>query len=70
MIRGPVKVFEISDITDTTRDRVIEVVMADTGKRVWFPRSQVEFEYRRIIVPEWLVKKMCRSLYRDKGAEV
>jgi len=67
MIRGPVKVFEISDITDTTSARSIEVVMADTGKRIRFARSQVEIDYRRIIVAEWLVKKMQKSL-RGKEA--
>jgi hypothetical protein len=62
MIRGPVRIFEISDITDTTGDKSIEVVMADTGKKIRFPRSQVEFEYRRVIVAEWLAKKMRESL--------
>jgi len=61
MIRGPVKIFEISDITDT-QDRSVEVMLADTGKRVRFPRSQVQFDYRRIIVPAWLIDKMGKSL--------
>ena len=64
MIKGPVKVFEISDITDTTRPESIEVVLADTGKRIRLPRSQVEIASRRIIVAEWLVRKMGKSLRR------
>jgi uncharacterized protein len=62
MIRGPVKVFEISDITDTTKTDSIEVLLADTGKRIRFPRSQVKIEFHRIIVAEWLVKKMGKNL--------
>ena len=69
MIRGPVKVFEISDITDTTRPESIEVVLADTGKRLRLPRSQVEIEHRRIIIAEWLVRKMGKYLYKNAGVE-
>lgn len=69
MIRGPVKVFEISDITDTTKDKSIEVVLADTGKRIRLPRSQVEIEHRRIIVAEWLVRKLGKNLYKNAGVE-
>lgn len=68
MIRGPVKVFEISDITDTTKDKSIEVVLADTGRKVRFARSQVEIDYHRIIVAEWLVRKMGRSLLNNDRA--
>lgn len=69
MIRGSVKVFEISDITDTTRPESIEVVLADTGKRIRLPRSQVEIASRRIIIAEWLVRKMGNSLYKNAGVE-
>jgi hypothetical protein len=62
MINGPVKVFEISDITDTSRANSIEVVLAGSGKKIRFARSQVEIEYHRIIVAEWLVLKMEKSL--------
>jgi hypothetical protein len=67
MIRGPVKIYEITDITDT-RDRSVEVMLADTGKRVRFPRSQVQFDYHRVIVPVWLVEKMSKSLKKDVSA--
>lgn len=65
MIRGPVKVFEISDITDTTRPDSIEVILADIGKRIRLPRSQVEIASRRIIIAEWLVRKMGKNLYKE-----
>lgn len=68
MIRGPVKVFEISDITDTTRDKSIEVILADTGKRTRFPRSQIQIDYHRIIVPVWLINKMQKGLRKDGRA--
>lgn len=32
--------------------------MTDTGRKVMFPKSQVQFDFRRIIVPEWLARKM------------
>ena len=69
MIKGPVKVFEISDITDTTMPDSIEVVLADTGKRIRLPRSQVEIASRRIIIAEWLVRKMGKNLYKKAGVE-
>lgn len=56
-MKGIVRVFEITGITDD-RDRSIEVVLADTGERMRFPKSQVEFAFRRIIVPEWLARKI------------
>jgi len=65
MRSGAVRIFEISDITDTTRAKSIEVLLADTGKRIRFPRSQVQIDYRRIIVPVWLINKMSKSLCKE-----
>lgn len=60
MIRGSLKVFEISDMRDP-KDRSVEVFMSDFDKWVRFPKSEVDFGHRRILVPEWLARKMLKN---------
>lgn len=53
---GSVRVFEISELTDL--GKTIEVILTKTGKAVRLPKACVQYAYKRIIIPEWLTRKI------------
>jgi len=57
---NPVKVIEITGIPEITDTQVL-VKVADTGREVKLPSSQVDFAPGRVILPVWLWKKIWGS---------
>jgi len=59
---------EISDILDTREDGV-QVLLTESGKTPWLPRGEVQFAPGRVIVPEWLAKKIMEGGCREQKKE-
>jgi hypothetical protein len=49
---------EISDVHPTSRDAIVEVTLAATGKPLRLRRDMVEFWPGRVVVPWWLFKRL------------
>lgn len=54
------KVLIITDIIET-KERSIQVVLAETGKPCWLPRRLAEFYPGRVVLPMWLADKILRK---------
>jgi len=57
---------EISGISFAD-DRVIEVIVKDTGKRAKIRRDMAEFEHHRVFIPLWLAEKINPKLHHSNG---
>lgn len=49
---------EITDVRETARPEIVEVVLAATGKPVRLRRDMVEFKHRCVIMPLWLGQRL------------
>ena len=50
-------VIRISDITATEPTRT-QVLVTETGRRVWLPRTHADFGPGRVVIPGWLFKQL------------
>lgn len=48
----------ISDVQPTARDEVIEITLADDGRKVRLRRDQCEFYPGKVFVPLWLWERL------------
>jgi phosphoribosylcarboxyaminoimidazole (NCAIR) mutase len=55
-----VAVLEISDVLPST-ERGIRVVIAQTGKIAHLPRRLTQTSPGRVIIPEWLARRVLRE---------
>ena len=60
---GPSIRMEITGILEIT-DNGIQVVSKKTGKAVWLPKDELEYLPGCVMVPEWLMKKLCATTPR------
>ncbi len=54
------EILKITDILRTTPDGV-QVLIEATGKTAWLPRRWVDFLPRRVVVPDWLARKITKG---------